>query len=109
VRLQCQFCSYLVDEIIECNAFASYSIPMPDIANGSSQTSWPMLSVLTILLGKMLDVARYGQYGCKPHLYVNVGMFDHLEQSTVYIVTVTKIGIEKLIMQHGMILSHHFL
>jgi len=41
--------------------------------------------------------------------HVKVGMFDQLEQSKIWVLTVTTLGIEMLIVQHDMILSICFL
>ena len=42
-------------------------------------------------------------------LYVMVGMFDPVKESKVCVLTITKIAIAKLIVQHVMILSLSFM
>jgi len=41
--------------------------------------------------------------------YVKVGMFNHLEQSKICLLTVNKMGIGRLTVQHDMIFSVSFL
>jgi hypothetical protein len=65
--------------------------------------------VLTLLLGEMLDGARCGPHGSKLHLYVKVGTFDQLEQRILYIVAVTSSGVERLTVQHDLMVSVCFM
>jgi len=48
----------------------------------------PLYLVLTLLLGEMLDVARYGRHGCKLSLHVKVHTFDQPEQMRIRVLTV---------------------
>ena len=56
-------CLHSPYNIIVWSACSIYHICLPDVMKSSFSEYWPLHCVLTLLLGKMLDVGRYGQYG----------------------------------------------
>ena len=69
MRRPCLFprlsCLYSVDDTVVGNASWICHICLPEVAKGSFSENWPLYLVLTLLLGEMLDVARYGPHGRK--------------------------------------------
>jgi len=100
---------YLVDDVAGWTALLICHITQPEVARCSFSEHGPFQIVVTIMLGEMLDVARYGQYGGKLHFYVKVGPFTHLEQSEISLLTVNKMGIVRLTVQHDLIASISFM
>ena len=61
-------CPHSLDNVVEWNTLSTCRICRRDMATRSLSEHWPLYFVLTLLLGVMLDVARYGQYGGKLRL-----------------------------------------
>ena len=70
-RFACGFCT----ELHFADMWIAWSIchlrPL-DVVKGSFSEHWPLYLVLTLLLGNMLDVARYRPHGGKLHLLCQV-------------------------------------
>ena len=52
-------CHHSLDVLMR-SAVSLYCIWLPEVMKGSFSEHWPLYSGLTLLMGKMLDVARYG-------------------------------------------------
>jgi len=61
-------CLDLLGDIIVWSGWSIYHICRLEVAKSSFSECWTFHYVLTLLLGKMLDVERYGQYGGKLRL-----------------------------------------
>jgi len=61
-------CLYSTDDVVGWNALLICHICPLEVAKGSFSERWPLYLVLTLLLGKMLDVARNGPHGGKLRL-----------------------------------------
>jgi len=66
--LQSRSCLHLLDDVIGWTALLICHICLLEVAKSTFLEHWPLKFALTLLLGEMLDVARYGQYGGKLHL-----------------------------------------
>jgi len=58
-------CLHLLDDVIGLTALSICRICLPKVAKSSFSKHWQLKFALTLLLGEMLDVASYGQYGGK--------------------------------------------
>jgi len=61
-------CLHSLEDDVMWTALSIQCICMPDVAKCSFLAHWPLLFVLTLLLGEMLDVEWYNQYGGKLRL-----------------------------------------
>jgi hypothetical protein len=61
-------CLHLHDDVIGLTALSICRICQPEVVKRSVLEHSPLLFAWTLLLGKMLDVASYGQYGGKLRL-----------------------------------------
>jgi len=59
---------HLLDDVIGLTALSIGRFCQPELAKSSFSEHWPLQFAWTVLLGEMLDVARFGQYGGKLHL-----------------------------------------
>jgi hypothetical protein len=57
----------VLDEVVVRTTLLSYHICLPGESKSSFSESSPLRFVVTLVLGKMLDVARHEQYGGKLH------------------------------------------
>jgi len=64
-RLPRRSCLHSLDAVAVWSTFAIFHICLPGVAKSSFSEHWPWLFALTLLVGEMLDVPRYGQYGGK--------------------------------------------
>jgi len=56
-------CHHLRDAVVVLSALSICHICLPEVAKDSFTEQRPLYLVLTLLLGEMLDVARYGPHG----------------------------------------------
>jgi hypothetical protein len=61
-------CLYLLDAVIAWIGMLFRHICLPEVVKGSFSEHESLNVVLTLLLGQMLDVARYGPHGSKLRL-----------------------------------------
>jgi len=59
---------YSNDDVMVWTALSTCHICLVEVVQGSFLEHWPLYFVLTLLLGEIADVARYGPYGGEMHL-----------------------------------------